>query len=132
MDSTERKLTERDLAVLAFEGSWWQASAPKDQAVRERFQLTEAEYVVVLDELIASEAALDVDPLLVRRLRRQPRQLQEHQPQPARRVRRLKLRAPPRVSPLVPARPVLLRRPGGGVGWYLVGFGLRTFHLRAR
>lgn len=71
MDSTERKLTERDLAVLAFEGSWWQASAPKDQAVRERFQLTEAEYVVVLDELIASEAALDVDPLLVRRLRRQ-------------------------------------------------------------
>lgn len=71
MDSSEPKLSERDLAVLVFEGSWWQANAPKDQAVRERFQLTEAEYVVVLDEVISRDEALEVDPLLVRRLRRQ-------------------------------------------------------------
>ena len=38
--------------------------------MRERFQLTEAEYVAALDELIASDEALAAEPLLVRRLRR--------------------------------------------------------------
>ena len=38
--------------------------------MRERVQLTEAEYVAALDELIASDEALAAEPLLVRRLRR--------------------------------------------------------------
>lgn len=56
--------------MLEFEASWWQGEVPKDQAVREHFQLTEAEYAAVLDELITADEALSVDPLLVRRLRR--------------------------------------------------------------
>jgi hypothetical protein len=47
--------------------------------VRERFQLTETEYVELLELLIATEAALEAEPLLVRRLRRmKDRRRQEH------------------------------------------------------
>jgi len=64
------ELTARERAILEFEQSWWLSDAPKDQAVREQFQLTEAEYVDILDALIESEAALSEQPLLVRRLLR--------------------------------------------------------------
>ena len=63
-------LTTKERNILEFEQSWWLSDSPKDQAVRERFQLTEAEYSVALDALIDSEAALLEEPLLVRRLRR--------------------------------------------------------------
>lgn len=63
-------LTARERAILEFEQSWWLSDAPKEYAVRERFQLTEAEYVDLLDCLIESEAALLEQPLLVRRLLR--------------------------------------------------------------
>jgi hypothetical protein len=63
-------LTARERAVLEFEQSWWLSRVPKDQAVREQFQLTEAEYAVLLDDLIDTEVAMSAEPLLVRRLRR--------------------------------------------------------------
>jgi hypothetical protein len=72
-------LTEREKDILDFEQSWWSLSIPREQAVRDRFQLTETEYVEVLEMLIATEAALEAEPLLVRRLRRmKDRRRQEH------------------------------------------------------
>jgi|TARA_B110000003_G_scaffold188509_1_gene187367 hypothetical protein len=72
-------LTEREKDILEFEQSWWSLSIPREQAVRDRFQLTETEYVEVLEMLIATEAALEAEPLLVRRLRRmKDRRRQEH------------------------------------------------------
>ncbi len=77
--SHHEALSARDLAILHFEQSWWESEIPKDQAVREQFQLTESEYALVLDELIASDEALVAEPLLVRRLRRiRDRRRQEH------------------------------------------------------
>ena len=63
-------LTARERAMLGFEQSWWLSPAPKEQAVREQFLLTEAEYSDLLDVLIDTDAALHEQPLLVRRLRR--------------------------------------------------------------
>ena len=72
-------LTEREKDILDFEQSWWSLSIPREQAVRDRFQLTETEYVELLELLIATEAALEAAPLLVRRLRRmKDRRRQEH------------------------------------------------------
>ena len=68
--SPRQELNQRDRDILEFEQSWWESEIPMDQGVRERFQLTEAEYVAALDELIASDEALAAEPLLVRRLRR--------------------------------------------------------------
>ena len=78
-EAPPQKLSERDRAILDFEQSWWEASTPRDQAVREQFQLTESEYAEILNGLIASEVALLAEPLLVRRLRRlRDRRRQEH------------------------------------------------------
>jgi hypothetical protein len=72
-------LTEREKDILDFEQTWWSLSIPREQAVRERLQLTETEYVELLELLIATEAALEAEPLLVRRLRRmKDRRRQEH------------------------------------------------------
>lgn len=72
-------LTEREQDILDFEQSWWSLSVPREQAVRDRFQLTETEYDELLEVLIATEAALEAEPLLVRRLRRmKDRRRQEH------------------------------------------------------
>ena len=78
-ESPHRKLSQRDLDILEFEQSWWELETPKDQGVREKFQLTEPEYAAALDRLIASDEALAAEPLLVRRLRRmRDRRRQEH------------------------------------------------------
>ncbi len=53
-EPSHQKLSQRELAILEFEQSWWESDVPKDQAVREQFQLTESEYALVLDELIDS------------------------------------------------------------------------------
>lgn len=71
MSGSGQGLTDRERAILEFEQSWWLSDTPKDQAVRERFLLTEAEYLETLDALVVSEAAAVECPLLVRRLLRQ-------------------------------------------------------------
>ena len=63
-------LTDRDRAILDFERSWWTESGPKDTAIRERFELSGTRYYQLLTELIDDRDALDYDPLLIRRLRR--------------------------------------------------------------
>jgi hypothetical protein len=78
-EAPHQQLSQRDRAILDFEQSWWESATPRDQAVREQFQLTESEYAEVLNQLIASEAALLAEPLLIRRLRRlRDRRRQQH------------------------------------------------------
>jgi len=63
-------LTDRDRSILDFERSWWTEPGPKDAAIRERFELSGTRYYQLLTELLEDPAALEYDPLLVRRLRR--------------------------------------------------------------
>ncbi|MDE0874274.1 MAG: DUF3263 domain-containing protein [Acidimicrobiales bacterium] len=78
-EAPHQELSQRDRAILDFEQSWWESATPRDQAVREQFQLTESEYAEVLNQLVASEAALLAEPLLIRRLRRlRDRRRQQH------------------------------------------------------
>ena len=61
---------ERWREVLDFERTWWNAGAPKDAAIRERLGLSPTRYYQVLNRAIDLQAALEYDPMLVRRLRR--------------------------------------------------------------
>ncbi|WP_395725923.1 DUF3263 domain-containing protein [Nakamurella sp.] len=63
-------LGRRDRDILAFERMWWQYAGAKEQAIKERFDLSPTRYYQVLNEIIDNPAALAEDPLLVRRLRR--------------------------------------------------------------
>ena len=66
----EAKLSERDAEILAFERQWWKFAGAKEQAVRDKFQMSATRYYQVLNALIDKPEALAQDPLLVKRLRR--------------------------------------------------------------
>ncbi len=63
-------LDERSRAILDFERGWWRFAGAKEQAIREHFDLSSTRYNQLLNALIDDDAALDHDPMLVRRLRR--------------------------------------------------------------
>ncbi|MFT2815412.1 DUF3263 domain-containing protein [Leifsonia sp. A12D58] len=63
-------LSERDLAVLAFERQWWRHVGAKEEAIRSELGLSSARYYQVLGALIEEPAALVHDPMLVNRLQR--------------------------------------------------------------
>lgn len=63
-------LSGRDQDILSFERSWWEFAGAKEQAIREKFDMSATRYYQVLNVLIDREAALAYDPLLVKRLRR--------------------------------------------------------------
>lgn len=63
-------VSERDAAMLDFERQWWKFAGAKEQAVREKFDMSSTRYYQVLNALIDRPEALAHDPLLVRRLRR--------------------------------------------------------------
>ena len=63
-------LSERDAAILEFERGWWRHGGAKESAVAELFGLTATRYYQVLNALIDTPAALEADPMLVKRLRR--------------------------------------------------------------
>jgi hypothetical protein len=63
-------LSERHAAMLDFERSWWNADQPRDQEVRARFQCSPEEYHAELTAVLEDPAAMDHDPLVVRRLKR--------------------------------------------------------------
>lgn len=65
-----RRLSEREIEILAFERQWWKYPGAKEQSIRELFDMTATRYYQVLNTLIDSSAALEHDPLLVKRLRR--------------------------------------------------------------
>jgi hypothetical protein len=63
-------LTRREHEMLAFERQWWRRPGAKETAIRDRFGLAPTRYYQVLNALVDRPAALEADPLLVRRLRR--------------------------------------------------------------
>lgn len=68
---TAARLSERDREILAFERTWWKQGGSKERAVRDRFGVSATRYYQILNELIDTPGALEEDPMLVRRLRRQ-------------------------------------------------------------
>ena len=64
------ELSARDAEILSFERQWWKFAGAKEQAIRDKFQMSATRYYQVLNNLIDSPAALVHDPLLVKRLRR--------------------------------------------------------------
>lgn len=63
-------LSDRDREILSVERHWWKYSGAKEQAIRDKFDMSATRYYQVLNALIDKEAALAYDPLLVKRLRR--------------------------------------------------------------
>jgi hypothetical protein len=63
-------LDERARRILDFEREWWRYAGAKEQAVRERFDLSPTRYYQLLNRVIDDEQALAYDPMLVKRLRR--------------------------------------------------------------
>ncbi|CAA9358881.1 MAG: hypothetical protein AVDCRST_MAG47-23 [uncultured Nocardioidaceae bacterium] len=70
MQNVVGELSERDREVLDFERQWWKYAGAKEQAVRDKFDMSSTRYYQVLNALIDRPEALAHDPLLVRRLRR--------------------------------------------------------------
>jgi hypothetical protein len=64
------ELTERERALLDFEGTWWTLDEAKDTMIRATFACNLDEYYQELNRLIEVPAALAYDPLVVRRLLR--------------------------------------------------------------
>lgn len=67
----QSELSEHEAEILGFERSWWSQGGAKETAIRERFELSAGDYYHLLGELIDRPEAMEIDPLLVRRLRRQ-------------------------------------------------------------
>jgi len=64
------QLSERDRAILEFERQWWKYAGAKEQAIRDLFDMSATRYYQVLNALLDNPAALEADPMLVKRLRR--------------------------------------------------------------
>lgn len=69
-DDPRETLAERDLAILQFEATWFTLDEDRHDAIRARFSCSVEEYNLELNRVIDHPAALLVDPLVVRRLRR--------------------------------------------------------------
>jgi hypothetical protein len=63
MEPSERQLTERERAILDFEGTWWSEPGSKERAIRDRFELSATRYYQLLNEVIDLSGALAYDPL---------------------------------------------------------------------
>ena len=70
-DQPDDGLTEREHAILAFERQWWKYAGAKDRAIRELFDLSPTRYYQLLNNLMDKQEAIQVDPMLIKRLRRQ-------------------------------------------------------------
>jgi hypothetical protein len=64
------ELSDRDREIIAFERQWWKYAGAKEQAIRELFDMSATRYYQVLNALIDNPAALEVDPMLIKRLNR--------------------------------------------------------------
>jgi hypothetical protein len=64
------ELDTREQAVLDFERSWWKHAGVKEQAIKDRFDMSATRYYQLLNELLEKPAAMAYDPILVKRLKR--------------------------------------------------------------
>jgi Protein of unknown function (DUF3263) len=69
-DAQRDMLSDRDLLILEFERQWWKYAGAKEQAMREKFDMSATRYYQALNALIDRPAAVEADPMLVKRLRR--------------------------------------------------------------
>lgn len=67
---TPAGLSDRDRQIIAFERQWWKYAGSKESAIKELFDMSSTRYYQVLNALIDNPAALEADPMLVKRLRR--------------------------------------------------------------
>jgi hypothetical protein len=63
-------LSERELAILQFEATWFTLDEDRHDAIRARFACSVEEYNLEVNRVIDHPAALLADQLVVRRLRR--------------------------------------------------------------
>ncbi|HUR76427.1 MAG TPA: DUF3263 domain-containing protein [Acidimicrobiales bacterium] len=70
MELNAKGLDDADRAILAFECGWWTEPGLKTTRIRNDLGISSASYYKRLSELIISAEALEVDPLLIRRLRK--------------------------------------------------------------
>src|SRR3954452_23449678 len=63
-------LSERDREILNFERQWWKYAGAKEQAVRDKFDMSSTRYYQVLNALIDRPEWLFSAPLPARRPRR--------------------------------------------------------------
>jgi superfamily I DNA/RNA helicase len=63
-------LPASDQLLLSVEAQWWTQPSPKAEFVAEQLGLSLNAYEQRLRDLVNEQAALDYDPLLIRRLRR--------------------------------------------------------------
>ena len=68
--SPSGELSDRDREIIAFERQWWKYAGAKEQAVRDLFDMSATRYYQVLNALIDNPAALEADPMLIKRLHR--------------------------------------------------------------
>ncbi len=64
------ELSARDREIIAFERQWWKYAGAKEQAIKDLFDMSATRYYQVLNTLIDTPAALEHDPMLIKRLRR--------------------------------------------------------------
>lgn len=69
-DADGSSLDEREREILDFERDWWKLAGAKEEAIRERFEISSTRYYQLLNDLIDTQRALEYDPMLVKRLRR--------------------------------------------------------------
>ena len=62
------ELDDRSRRILDFEREWWKYAGAKEQAIRERFDVSPTRYYQLLNRVIGDEVALAYDPMLVKRL----------------------------------------------------------------
>ena len=63
-------LSERDQAIIRFESSWFTLDEDRYDAIRARFACSVEDYNLEVNRVMDHPAALEFDPLTVRRLRR--------------------------------------------------------------
>ena len=66
----KKELSEFELSILAFERQWWRHAGAKESAIKENFNLAPAAYYQLLSILIDNEVAYELEPMLIKRLRR--------------------------------------------------------------
>lgn len=65
---TADELTERELAILAFERAWWRFAGAKDEAIRDTFGMSATRYYQTLLALVRRPSAVAHDPAVVRQV----------------------------------------------------------------
>ncbi|HCT77641.1 MAG TPA: DUF3263 domain-containing protein [Micromonosporaceae bacterium] len=68
--TVEGGLSEREESILTFEKQWWRQAGTKEQAIKDKFDLSGTRYYQILNSLLDKPEALEHDPVLVARLRR--------------------------------------------------------------